>query len=126
MDELINFEIAKLAKEVGFKEACLNYFTLDGDGKYFGEDMMFYYSNGANGRLVLRPTRAQLQDWLREEKGIHIEILLEDSPTYDKYYFRILKVGKYFALSHSGEYSTFGNTMDNALLEVLNKIKEND
>ena len=69
-DQLISFDVAKLAKEKGFKEYCIAYFSISGEEMYFREDGMYFHSNGANGRLILRPTQSLLQKWLREEHGI--------------------------------------------------------
>lgn len=74
-DQLISFDVAKLAKEKGFKEYCFAYFSISGEEKYFREDGMYYHSNGANGRLILRPTQSLLHKWLREEHGIYILII---------------------------------------------------
>ena len=79
-DQLINFDVAKLAKEKGFKEYCIAYFSISGEEMYFREDGMYFHSNGANGRLILRPTQSLLQKWLREQFFYHIYLIpLDDN-----------------------------------------------
>lgn len=73
--ELISFETAKLAKELGYDELCFHYFSMDGEAKVLREDGMYFLSRGQSGRLILRPTQSQLQSWLRDEKHIDCHVL---------------------------------------------------
>jgi hypothetical protein len=51
------------------------------------------------------PEQWQVIEWLRVNHGIHIEILLEENKPWNKFYYRIMKIGQYFSLSHDGIYS---------------------
>ena len=69
-------------------------------------------------------TQTFLQEWLRKEHGIHIEILLEEDAPYNKFYYRIMRIGNYFTLSHDGiYYKTPEETLEAGLVEALESIK---
>lgn len=69
-EQLISFEIAKLAKEKGFKEDSRYCFDVNGDS----------YNVGHNNKIesdqpvYSRPTQSLLQRWLREIHNIHVEV----------------------------------------------------
>jgi len=88
-DELISFKTAKLAKEKGFEIECLHYYK---DGKLLEP----YLENGSSTDVDFRvdledlfenhnykhlcsnyytaPTQSLLQRYIRETRGVHIEI----------------------------------------------------
>lgn len=61
-EELISFEMAKLAKEKGFEDIC-----------YY-----IYNPNEQKNEYITLPTLEQLKTWLREIHNIHIETLFID------------------------------------------------
>lgn len=71
----INFTTAKLAKNAGY-----NYQESNGiywsDGKFDHEEEYLFYKDVA----FPAPYQAELQEWLRNEHGIHIQ------PTYTSFY----------------------------------------
>lgn len=70
-DELISLETAKLARKKGFKEGCLHYYQngiVETDGCY-------NHYNMCKGNICSAPTQSLLQRWLREEKGIIVEVI---------------------------------------------------
>ena len=86
-EEFVTKEIAERLKENGFKEGCFGYYIPGGDtlilnynqwrgGCY--EDCL--YSHESLGKdvvgsdLIDVPTISQTLEWLRKEKGLHIEI----------------------------------------------------
>lgn len=71
--DLVIYPVAKLLKELGFKEPCLFYFSLEGTPKEFMEDGDRWFDNGAHGRLILRPTQSEAARFLREEHQISVE-----------------------------------------------------
>ena len=78
MNTPVSFETAKLLKEKGFDEQWNIY--------------------------MHTPTLAEVVMWLYEEHGIHIEILLSEDHPWNSFYYRVMKVGNYFTLSHNGDY----------------------
>ena len=72
-DEIVGYDIAKLAKDNGFNEPTTLYYTADGVrmGCYAAVCHNFTYSYN-----IAAPTQSQLQRWLREKKGLHISIPL--------------------------------------------------
>lgn len=73
-DELISFETAKLAKEKGFNAKCYHYYQrgeLQSDG-------CFNRHNKGVDSICSAPTQSLLQRWLREEKGIIVEVFVDD------------------------------------------------
>jgi hypothetical protein len=69
------------------------------------------------------PEQHQVVEWLRVNHGIHIEILLEENKPWNKFYYRIMKIGQYFSLSHDGIYS---ETPQEAYSAAFDYIKDND
>lgn len=81
-DELVTYEVAKLAREKGFNEGCLyhystnselhaNYnYNCDGVGLSdlrYDNDTLWYPNSE-----VVAPSQSLLQRWLREEKGYYV------------------------------------------------------
>lgn len=77
-DEIVTFEVAKLAKEKGFDWMPSMYFHSGVES-----DLRVVGVNGANPNKMPHsphiscPTQTQLQRWLREEKGIVIDVVLD-------------------------------------------------
>lgn len=85
MEDFVPFEIAKKLKEKGFREECLARYYCS-DKAYFEEnsyhpdtESVFYcYNNDEDlGRFYIdAPTISQVLKWLREEKKLHIVIII--------------------------------------------------
>lgn len=74
-EELCTYEVAKLAKEKGFDWICLHYFRPNDKDLY----MVFPRKDWGDIREKINaPTQSLLQRWLREEKGIIIELKYSD------------------------------------------------
>lgn len=74
----VPFDIAKKLKIVGFNELCLAFYYNNGDITQFnlGEDISGKRNvNLSSKDFVAAPLWQQVIDWLREEKGIHFEII---------------------------------------------------
>lgn len=72
MEQLINFETAKMAKEAGFKEFMTNLCYDDFDGKL---DTMPEHRKNWNDEKYRRSIAAPqsvVQKWLRDKHGIHV------------------------------------------------------
>lgn len=69
-EEIVTFEIAKLAKGKGFPLRKV----IKQDGRAFFYELPQSHPDWANCDAWYLPTQNLLQRWLREEKGIHIGI----------------------------------------------------
>lgn len=69
-DELVTYEVAKLAKEKGFPLQKV----VKQDGRSFFYELPQSHPNWANCDAWYLPTQSLLQRWLREEKFIDFEI----------------------------------------------------
>lgn len=139
-NELISLETAILAKQAGFNEPCKGFAeSKHGDVLNFVDDKYYVYrgykpfksewmqiideDNGKDTQFYIAPEQSLLQRWLRQEHGVHIEILLEEDAPYNKFYYRIMKVGQYFTLSHDALYfEKYEDALETALLAVLKLI----
>lgn len=65
-DEIVTYEVAKVAKEMGFNEKC-NFYYQKG---VISTDGCFNRYNKGVEYICSAPTQSLLQRWLREEKGI--------------------------------------------------------
>ena len=132
-EQLIKKETGQLIKRKGFNWNCRYWNDGEQSNQYAGHRMdsvlsnTYIDSNSFYKRIPFSctiPTQAMLQKWLREEHNIHIEILLEEDAPYNKFYYRIMKIGKYFTLSHDDIYcKTYEEALEAGLLEALNLIK---
>ena len=88
--EFVNFELAKKLKEKGFKEDCLcHYITNDIvynlESPIANNQMWFChnkYDNIWHRDNYDAPTISQVLKWLREEKGYHIAVCVDDKGWY--------------------------------------------
>jgi hypothetical protein len=75
MEDFVTFEIAKKLKEKGFPQVTFGNYNMQ--SACYIEDGRFY-ENGCItevSRAYTAPTIYQTLKWLREEKGLHIEII---------------------------------------------------
>lgn len=71
----VSFEVAKLLKERGFNDCCLMYYFLDGT---IERSKGFRHKNHYYDNTQSAPTQQMVMRWLREEKGLFIEICCDD------------------------------------------------
>jgi hypothetical protein len=89
-DELVTYKTAKLAKKIGFKEACDYYY-----GKSFANNNNnnLYYSYDGSLRSksdIECPTQSQLQNHLREKYNLHVIVTPEFYKTGINYCVQVL------------------------------------
>lgn len=132
-EQLISFDTAKLSKEKGFNNSIYGYY-INQNRWFFNEGENCFYDwdyeieaevefKEATKNLIPRPSQSLLSKWLREEHNIHIEILLSDNQPWDKFYYRIMQIGKYFSLSHDGIYSSsYEESLEIGLQKALELI----
>lgn len=88
MEDFVTFEIAKKLKEKGFKEKCIAHywekinehtpcFILKDNMQMDGiciTDLLSEHNKAKWSPFIDAPTIAQALKWLREKKGLHIEL----------------------------------------------------
>ena len=74
-EEICSVELSKLAKEKGFPLKKV----IKQDGRAFYYELPQSHPDWANCDAYYMPTQSLLQKWLREEKGIIIELKYSDS-----------------------------------------------
>ena len=119
--DLVNYPVAKLLKELGFLDACLFYFSLDGTPKEFMEDGNRWFSKGEGGRLILRPTQAQAARFLREHHQISVE------PCFIKgdWDCEVWKMTTDRSIEYLQVFDSYESAYEHGLLRALNYIKYN-
>lgn len=120
-EDLITFETAKLARELGFKEPTFNGFYKNGDEIKEVEIEDYPYQpfnwNDNTPEDFARPTQSLLQKWLREIHNISID--LTNRHTKDNKYWVIIQFRMEKPLRFEGR--GFENTLEVGLFEALNR-----
>lgn len=127
-EEICTYEVAKLAKEKGFREMASCYQGYRKDGT------LFYFSNMPDGKErvmqtdCLAPTQSLLQRWLREEKKIVVEV--DYYSVEQKYYWRAYDASKcdVFAsfippAKSMSRYDTWEQALESGLKYALKELK---
>lgn len=90
-EDFVTFDLAKKLKEKGFKNNCIGYYDYVGEFHYSyksaisNREIYFFhnkYDNIWNRDLVDAPTIPQVLKWLRDEKKIHIQIIVYENGWY--------------------------------------------
>lgn len=103
MEDFVTYDLSVKLKEKGFNKRCLAYYTKDSDFFYntsYGLDVEYAFKsfnsrpNHICGKRIDAPTISQALKWLREEKGLHIEIryTFSEETLWD---FEVLRIGNY-------------------------------
>lgn len=114
-EQLISFKTAKLAKEKLFDWNCFYKFVDGSEIEVNNESFSFNWNSFSN--KISTPTQSLLQKWLREEKGIIIEIQYKGK----EYIWIVHK-----ELEQPVEvilYDTYEEALEEGLLEGLKLIK---
>lgn len=126
-EQLISFEVAKLAKEKGFEEDVMGWFENRGDKwiedypPHYDFGYSCYNTRGSN--TMSRPTQSLLQKWIRETRGVNIQIYNNASG----YLFAMAKCeggtdlgwSEYSGPNPSGVWDTYEEALEFALLVQL-------
>jgi len=95
-EQLIKFETAKLANEVGFDIECENFISIYNNKSesvygYIGE--VFEYQREVAKKHILyeQPTQSLLQKWLRKEHNIIVLVGITDHPEGNIFTFEVNK-----------------------------------
>lgn len=121
-DQLISFEVAKLAKSKGFNEPTDPAYGTEGV-LYFQHDGEEYPNSDLLELFYSAPTQSLLQKWLREVHNLAIEINAPDSQD-EKWSCQLhipYKFGNLF--NNSVEGNTYEDALEEGLQAALNLIK---
>ncbi len=134
-EDYASYELAKKLKECGFAEPCDSYYIKDNapdgtawivpttDREDFNADSDCPFCKP----LCSAPTLAQAQKWLREVKGIAINVIAHDGGAYD---YDIVFLPNAVDCDYPIDRATFSRTYEEALSEgiesVLELIKEGE
>lgn len=121
-DQIISYETAKLAKEKGFISIKPNCY---GDNLAYSNDNELKpacRSNVVEG-YILAPTQSLLQKFIREKRGVHIEIRRNASG----YYWDMCKAdggtnlgySDFTGINEGGVWDSFEEALENALYVQL-------
>lgn len=140
-EEICTYEVAKLAKEKGFPQQidfggywyATKYYKNSCLGEYFEEertqvedyhDKSTTYYFIAEGIAISAPTQSLLQRWLREEKGLHIEISVSVNDKHC-FYWTLYSKGcdcwEGAGMCYDG-YSTYELALEDALKYALENL----
>ena len=120
-EEICTYEVAKLAKEKGFRERCIGHYYDDTKDLYCSSVPQCYNFGGNTSDA---PTQSLLQRWLREKKNIHIAVFLNLRNSY-KYDWIVYIKGKecwlpiYSALN---DFDTYELALEDALKYSLENL----
>ena len=80
-EEIVTYEVAKLAKEKGFNvpTSTVKVEKIEGTEKEVWDEDECRYITQWETRAVRIPTQSLLQRWLREEKGLHITVPFDNN-----------------------------------------------
>lgn len=73
-EAICTYEVAKLAKEKGFNEKCYHFYQ---KGVLESDECFNRYNKGVE-YICSAPTQSHLQRWLREERGVIVEVFVDD------------------------------------------------
>ena len=125
-EELVSFELAKLAKEIGFRMQTTPFGFVT---KYYHPRTGTLLTHGRTGRtkysdLIYAPTLSLLQRWFREKHNIDVlPTMSRNSRTYG-YRIFCIEEGKTIVYVHIyKKHETFEEAFEAGLIEGLKLIK---
>lgn len=149
-DELVKFETAVLAKEVGFNLCVVNLYNkltkkskeylttgcdydtnrdIEWDWNLLGGSSgnlakVFPYPNTFKGEVYSAPTQSLLQRWLRETHNIYV---LVNYYGKDQFWVEVLnsKGNTFVGDTEDNDFSTYEEALEYGLFEALTWLKEN-
>jgi hypothetical protein len=130
-EEICTYEVAKLAKEKGFPLQKV----IKQDGRAFFCELPQSHPDWANCDAWYLPTQSLLQRWLREEKGIVVEVIAQPTCSTSKkncYWWSIKQNSdgicyqyeecSYLLYSDEGYFDTYELALEDALKYALENL----
>lgn len=116
-DQLVSFQVAKLAKEKGFNESCI--FHYGDTGELHAFDSGNRHHRVKHGNIIFAPTQSLLQKWLREVHNIVITVSL--GLIWGQYYYEVHCNGRFDVGENFND--TYEEALEAGLIEALNLIQ---
>lgn len=118
-EEICTYELCKLAKEKGFNNKCYHYYQ---NGALESDECFNRYNKGVES-VCSAPTQSLLQRWLREEKGVNMQVIWMEP--YNRYYWS-LWINDEFMVSEyidpEQAYSNYELALEDALKYALENL----
>lgn len=123
-EDYCSYEVAKLLKEKGFDEPCLQVWECGPDKKYLFRLQSSCYQNITEKDSCLAPTHQMAMKWLREEYNIFIQIsaVLQDQPFGLHYRPSIQDYHAYARHDNFSEYVTYEEAVEVVLKYCLENL----
>ena len=124
--DIVEFSTALLARDKGYINGSDFYFDINTEHLFVWNDMIgsIGCKNGDNPEQIEAPYRAELQKWLRDEHGMHIEIDFRTDDIENKYKLGVCEEiagQKCYWIIESG-YTTYENALEEGLKKGLTSI----
>jgi hypothetical protein len=113
-----DYEISKLAKDLGFNEPCNTQFYK----KSFLNKLNINKNSDNDEDEVSRPNLEELRTWLRKSKRIHIKINKHTSGVGLQWYFEVSMLGNESNLPD--KIGSYTNQHDTSLLDAISMCLE--
>ena len=136
-EENCTYEVAKLAKEKGFNvpTRTVKVEKIEGTGKEVWDEEEYRFITQCETRSLKIPTQSLLQRWLREEKGINVEVIAQPICSTSKkncYWWSIKQNSdgfcyqyeecSYILYSDEGYFDTYELALEDALKYSLENL----
>ncbi len=133
-EQLITFEVAKLAKEKGFAEVCSHAYSEYHGGVVRFLDLFEEYNgdhdgwcntdtNISAGNYITAPTQSLLQKWLREVHNLHVNPYFEGEAGEKAIYSLFIHQGCDNRIKVKQSFPTYESALEQGLIETLKLIK---
>lgn len=122
-EQLVTFEIAKLAKEKGYNDRANSPYMYTKEGLLRQQCGIQNYPEEIFPFYICAPTQSLLQKWLREEQNISIavEFKLDDHPKLN--YFSLIYDAKNYRIIHVKKlHDTYEKALEESLFKALTLI----
>ena len=116
--DYVDYPTAVALKKCGFDEPCIAQWACEPDGKpiLLGSTAFVFSNAELKGRDVTAPLLFHAQKWLREKKGIAINVIAHDGGAYD---YDIVFLPNAVECDYPVDRATFSRTYEEALSEGI-------
>lgn len=121
--DYVDYPTAVALKKCGFDEPCIAQWACEPDGKpiLLGSTAFVFSNAELKGRDVTAPLLFHAQKWLREKKGIAINVIAHDGGAYD---YDIVFLPNAVDCDYPIDRATFSRTYEEALSEGISAALE--